>query len=125
VLPLIKSDFLDLLTASPEGNIGNYSPEFYDGNYCCVVLASKGYPDKYETGKELTGLDNITEDCLIFHSGTKSDGMKILSAGGRVLNVVGKSDTDLKSAIDTAYKNAEIINFENKYYRKDIAIKGL
>lgn len=125
VLPLIKSDFLDLLIASAEGNLVDYRLETYGDNYCCIVLASKGYPDEYETGREITGLDKVSEDCLIFHAGTKTDGKKILSAGGRVLNVVGKSGVDLKSAINSAYKNAEIINFENKYYRKDIGTKGL
>jgi phosphoribosylamine--glycine ligase len=88
-------------------------------------MASQGYPDKYETGKEITGLDNITDDCIVFHAGTKSDNGTIFSAGGRVLNVTGSSSKDLKSAIDIAYRNAEIINFENKFYRKDIGQKGL
>jgi phosphoribosylamine---glycine ligase len=125
VLPLIKSDLLDMFIASAEATLSNYSLDVYNDYYCSVVLASKGYPDKYETGKEITGLDKITQDCLVFHSGTKETGGKIFSNGGRVLNVVGKSGKDLKSAIDTAYKNAEIINFENKYYRKDIGRKGL
>src|SRR4030095_9712258 len=125
VLPLIKSDFLDLLISSSDGNIGAYMPEFYDDHYCCAVLTSKGYLDKYETGKEITGLDKVTDDCLVFHAGTKKDGKKLLTAGGRVLNVVGRSERDLRSAIDTTYRNAEIINFENKYYRKDIGFKGL
>ena len=125
VLPLINSDFLAMLIASSEGTIGKYKAEYGKSYYCCVVLASGGYPDKYESGKEITGLDKISEDCLVFHAGTETVDGKILSSGGRVLNVVGSSGTDLKQAIDTAYRNAEIINFENKYYRKDIGIKGL
>ena len=125
VLPLIKSDFLDLLIASADGTINNYKLETFNDYYNCVVLASKGYPDKYETGKEITGIDKVDKDCVVFHAGTKSVDGKILTNRGRVLNVVGKSGNDLKSAIEVSYKNAEVINFENKYYRKDIGQKGL
>ncbi len=125
VLPLLRSDFLELLIKSAEGNIKDYRVEAADEFYCCVVLASEGYPDKYLTGQEITGLDKITNDCIVLHAGTKrsADG-KILSNGGRVLNVVGKGST-LQQAIDTTYKNCEIINFENRYYRTDIGQKGL
>jgi phosphoribosylamine--glycine ligase len=126
VLPLIESDFLDLLLASAEGNLKNYSLETINMYYCSVVLASKGYPDKYETGKNISGLDAITENCIVFHAGTKKkpDG-QIVSSGGRVLNVVGHSDDSLKGAIDAAYENVDLINFENKYFRTDIGQKGL
>lgn len=125
VLPLVKSDLLDMFLASAEGTMPQYKLEVYDDYYCCVVLASAGYPDKFESGKEITGLDKITNDCIVFHAGTKSVESKILTAGGRVLNVVGKSADNLQSAINASYKNCEIINFENKYYRKDIGSKGL
>lgn len=126
VLPMIESDFLDLLLASAEGNIKDYKLVTNHNYYCSVVLASNGYPDKYETGKEISGLDSITENCIVFHAGTKknSEG-KFISSGGRVLNVVGYSNENLKKAIDTAYENVKIINFENKYFRTDIAKKGL
>ncbi|MFI5211657.1 MAG: phosphoribosylamine--glycine ligase [Ignavibacteria bacterium] len=125
VLPLVKSDFLELLLASADGRINEYRIENTNEHCASIVLASLGYPDKYETGKEITGLDNITNDCVVFHAGTKAVSGKILSAGGRVLNVTGRSAKDLKTAIEIAYNNAEIINFENKYYRKDIGQKGL
>lgn len=125
VLPLVETDFLDLLLASSEGNIKSYKLKTANDFYCSVVLASGGYPDKYEKGKEITGLENVASDCIIFHAGTKTTDGKVLSSGGRVLNVVGKSSTSLKEAIDTAYRNADIINFENKYFRKDIGQKGL
>ncbi len=126
VLPLIESDFLDLLIASAEGNINNYKLKTINSYYCSVVLASNGYPDKYDTGKEISGLAAITENCIVFHSGTKKmpDG-RVVTAGGRVLNVVGYSDENLKEAIDTAYLNVNLINFENKYFRTDIGQKGL
>jgi phosphoribosylamine--glycine ligase len=125
VLPLVESDFLDLLIASAGGKIKDYELKTGNDFYCCVVLASGGYPDKYEKGKEITGLENITDDCIVFHAGTKASDGKVLTSGGRVLNVAGKSSKSLKEAIDTAYKNADIINFENKYFRKDIGKKGL
>jgi len=125
VLPLVESDFLDMLIASADGNIKNYELKTGNDNYCCIVLASGGYPDKYEKGKEIKGLDSITDDCIVFHAGTKSTDGKVLTSGGRVLNVVGKSSTSLKEAIEAAYKNTDIINFDNKYFRKDIGKKGL
>jgi phosphoribosylamine--glycine ligase len=125
VLPLIKSDFLELLMLSAEGNIKNYKLDTYSEYFCCVVLASRGYPDKYETGMEIKGLDKITADCIVFHAGTKkSESGAVLTNGGRVLNVVGKADS-LKKAVEIAYKNAGIIEFDNKYFRTDIGKKGL
>jgi phosphoribosylamine--glycine ligase len=125
VLPLIKSDFLELLFASAGGNISDYVIETGSGYYCSVVLASSGYPDSYETGKEITGLDKVKQNCLVFHAGTRTENGRLLSNGGRVLNIVGFSESSLKEAIQTAYENAELINFDNKYYRKDIGVKGV
>lgn len=134
VLPLLKSDFLDLLIASscieqeglpPCPGIKDYNLQTHNAFYCSVVLASKGYPDSYETGKLVTGLDEVSDDCIVFHAGTKSENSNVLSSGGRVLNVVGKSTQSLQEAIDNAYKNIDKINFENKYYRTDIGMKGL
>jgi phosphoribosylamine---glycine ligase len=124
VLPLIKSDFLQLLISSSDGKVKEYEIETYNEFACCVVLASKGYPDAFESGKIISGLDKVDSDCLIFHSGTKAEGEKILTGGGRVLSVVCKGNT-LQDAVSKCYKNAELINFENKYLRRDIALKGL
>jgi len=125
VLPLVKSDLLEMFMASESGNMENYKLELNEGYCCCVVLASGGYPDGYETGKQISGLDNISDDCLVFHAGTRTENGEIVSSGGRVLNVVGYSKNSLKEAINTAYENAEKMEFENKYFRKDIATKGL
>lgn len=125
VLPLIKSDLLEIFMASESGSINNYRLEAGDGYTCCIVLASGGYPDSYETGKKITGLNSIGKDCLVFHAGTKNENGDVVSSGGRVLNVVGYSKSSLKEAISIAYENAAKINFENKYFRKDIAQKGL
>ncbi len=125
VLPLINSDIADMFTASASGTIDKYKLEL-NKNYCCtVVLASNGYPDKYETGKEITGFNDTGNGAIVFHAGTKAQDGKIISTGGRVLNVTGISELGLKEAINTAYHNADKINFENKYYRKDIGLKGL
>ncbi|NOS86072.1 MAG: phosphoribosylamine--glycine ligase [Ignavibacteria bacterium] len=126
VLPTISSDLAEMFISSANGSIGNYELKL-NGNFCCtVVLASNGYPDKYETGKEITGLNEISRDAIVFHAGTKStaDG-KILTNGGRVLNVTGISPLGLKEAINIAYHNAVNIDFENKYNRTDIGLKGL
>lgn len=125
VLPLIKSDFLELLLLASEGKLREYKHEFSDLHACTVVLASEGYPDNYITGFEIEGLNNITQGCVVFHAGTKLKNGKVVSSGGRVLNVTGISEKNLSEAIDIAYRNCELINFRNKYYRKDIGKKGL
>ncbi|MEO8513880.1 MAG: phosphoribosylamine--glycine ligase [Ignavibacteria bacterium] len=125
VLPKISSDIAGMFIASAKGDIPGYKLELNNNYYCTVVLASKGYPDKYETGKEITGLNDISSDSIVFHSGTKESEGKVLTNGGRVLNVTGISNLGLKEAINIAYHNADKINFENKYCRKDIGLKGL
>ncbi|HEY5536535.1 MAG TPA: phosphoribosylamine--glycine ligase [Ignavibacteria bacterium] len=124
VLPLLKSDFLALLISSVEGNIRNYIMDIYQDFNCCVVLASGGYPDKYETGKIITGLTDIDTDCLVFHSGTKLVDGNIITNGGRVLSIISKGKS-LKEAADKCYLNIGHINFEKMYFRRDIAMKGL
>ncbi|HMQ70435.1 MAG TPA: phosphoribosylamine--glycine ligase [Ignavibacteria bacterium] len=127
VLPLIRSDFLELLTASADNKIGNYKLEIFDKYACCVVMSSGGYPGDYETGKPITGTVNDINDhenVLVFHSGTKrSDEGGIITNGGRVLSVTGVSDESLKNAVENAYKKVSEIDFENKYFRKDIGSK--
>ena len=125
VLPKISSDIADMFIASANGTIDRYKLELNDNHCCTVVLASNGYPDKYDTAKKITGLNDITGDAFVFHAGTKSVNGEILTSGGRVLNVTGISDIGLKEAINIAYHNANNINFKNKYYRKDIVLKCL
>ncbi|MGH2575446.1 MAG: phosphoribosylamine--glycine ligase, partial [Ignavibacteria bacterium] len=85
VLPLIKSDFLKLLLTSHEGNLKDYNLETMDHFCCSVVLSSRGYPDNYDTGYEISGLNKITDDCIVFHAATKrTDDGKVVSSGGRV-----------------------------------------
>lgn len=122
VLPLIESDFLELLIASSNSEIKNYKLKIADEYSCCVVIASNGYPDAFETGKVISGTDNTRDNCIVFHSGTKYGKSKneILSIGGRVLTLTGISKTSLDDAVKIVYENIGKINFENKYYRKDI-----
>jgi len=127
VLPLIKSDFLQLLLASAENRIGNCNLEINDNFACCVVMASRGYPDEYEKEKEISGIENIKKykDSIVFHSGTKFSGEgKVISSGGRVLSVVGLSDTSMEEAVKNAYGRVSNIEFGNMYFRKDIGRKN-
>ncbi len=123
ILPRLKADMLEVIVACTESKLDSVSIEFDDEVKCCVVLASGGYPESYEKGKVITGLDDI-DNALLFHAGTKTEGNQILTNGGRVLNVVG-SGKDLQSAIDNTYAEVEKIAFDKAYYRSDIGAKGL
>ena len=120
VIPRIKSDLLDLFEGVADESLEDKNLEI-DNRYTAVImLVSKGYPGSYEKGKEITGIDKIT-DSIIFHAGTKvdEDSGKILTNGGRVLAVTSFGDT-MEKALKISYKNAELINFEGKHYRKDL-----
>lgn len=125
VLPLVKSDFLKLLISSSDGNIDEYKLEIHNKYSCCVILASKGYPEKYETNKTIKGLNDNSEDTFIFHSGTKysDDRKNVLTNGGRVLSVVALSGKSMKDAISKCYNEIDKIEYENMYFRKDIGFK--
>ncbi|MCC5942960.1 MAG: phosphoribosylamine--glycine ligase [Balneolaceae bacterium] len=123
ILPSLNNDLLDLMIASTEQRLDEKSIQIDDKYRCCVVLASEGYPQKYEKRKVISGLNDI-DDALIFHAGTAQIDGKIVSNGGRVLNVVSSGKT-LRGAIDNTYDAVKKISFENCYYRKDIGHKGL
>ncbi len=124
ILPSLESDLLKLMNAAAEGELNRHNVKV-DGKYRnCVVLASSGYPTGYDTGKEISGIENVSDEALVFHAGTKEIDGKIYSDGGRVLNVVGSGDT-LQEAITNTYKEVKKISFENLYYRSDIGVKGL
>ncbi|HRE42221.1 MAG TPA: phosphoribosylamine--glycine ligase [Ignavibacteria bacterium] len=124
VLPLIKSDFLELLIASATNNINSYKLETHNKYFVSVVLASGGYPEKYEKGFEISGLETLNSDTLVFHSGTALRNNKLITSGGRVLNIVSGSDISISDAREKVYNEINKLNFENMYYRKDIASKG-
>jgi phosphoribosylamine--glycine ligase len=118
-------DLYDYLAASANGNLSSLpKPSWKKQSAVCVVMASKGYPEAYPKGEEIASLDLKQKDTFVFHAGTKKEGNKILTNGGRVLGVTALGDT-LSSAISNAYSAAEKIHWQNKYYRKDIGKKGL
>ena len=120
VLPRLKSDLIDIMLKCIEGNLTEDDLQ-WEGNKCVtVILASGGYPESYEKGKEITGINEVDDDIIIFHGGTKLSGNKTVTDGGRVLAVtaMGKS---LEEARKKVYKNIPKINFEKMEYRTDIA----
>lgn len=121
VLPRMKNDIIDVMEACIDGKLSDVELEFEDNAAVCVVLASDGYPEKYDKGFEIKGLDTFKDKdgYYVFHAGTKFDGDKIVTNGGRVLGVVAKGE-DLKAARANAYKATEWIDFANKYMRNDI-----
>jgi phosphoribosylamine--glycine ligase len=118
VMLRIKSDFVDLLEGAATGTLENKTVEFDERAAAAVMLVSGGYPGKYDNGKIITGFEKVT-DSIIFHAGTKSDGNNILTAGGRVI-AVSSYGNDIKSALQTSYDNAKNLQFDKKYYRKDL-----
>lgn len=121
VLPRMKNDMIEVMEACIDGKLADVELEFEDNAAVCVVLASDGYPEKYEKGFEIKGLDTFKgkDGYYVFHAGTKFEGDKIVTNGGRVLGVVAKGD-DLKAARANAYEATEWIDFANKYKRNDI-----
>jgi phosphoribosylamine--glycine ligase len=118
VMPRIKTDFVELLLAVASQTLDEMEMEFDERAAATVMLVSGGYPDKYEKGKVITGLENV-EESIVFHAGTKQDGDNVVSNGGRVLSVTSYGNT-LKEAVETSYQSIKKIDFEKKYYRRDI-----
>ena len=123
LLPRMKSDLVPLLEATIDGNLGKCAIEWDARAAVTVVLASGGYPGKYETGKTVSGLDDAAklEDVQIFHAGTKRANGEVKTAGGRVLAVTALGST-LEAARARAYEAVSRIHFENSHYRRDIAL---
>jgi phosphoribosylamine--glycine ligase len=126
VLPILKGDFLELLYSAALGKIIKGSVDYNGGSSVCVVAASGGYPDSYQIGFEISGLDEMPADTIVFHAGTREENGKFFTNGGRVLGITSVlTDFNLMLAKDKAYQALENIKFENIYYRKDIADKAL
>ena len=122
VLPRMKNDLVDLFEACIDGTLDQIDLEFEDNAAVCVVLASAGYPEHYEKGFEIRGLENFKdrEGYYVFHAGSKFDEQgRVVTNGGRVLGVTA-TGTNLKEARANAYKATEWIDFDNKYMRHDI-----
>src|SRR5213080_3035045 len=126
LLPRMKSDLLPLLEATIDGTIERCAIEWDARSAVTVVLASAGYPGKYETGKLISGIDEAAklDDVQIFHAGTKRDGDEVKTAGGRVLAVTALGLT-LEAARARAYQAVSRIDFENRHYRRDIALNAV
>lgn len=130
VLPLLKTDLLDIFEACTNQTLSEISVSFETGSAACVILASGGYPQKYETGKAISGLNDeggLTvedESTAVYHSGTRLEDGRFLTNGGRVLGICHKAST-LGDAIKGAYSAAENISFEGCYKRMDIGKSGL
>ena len=121
VLPRMKNDIVEVFEACIDGTLDKINLEFEDNAAVCVVLASDGYPVKYEKGLQISGLEKFKDNdsYFVFHAGTKFDNGNIVTNGGRVLGVTAKGN-NLKEARANAYEATKWVNFDNKYMRNDI-----
>lgn len=124
LLPAMESDLLEVMLATVNFELEETEVRMSGDHYCCVVMASGGYPGAYEKGKEISGIGQVSEDALVFQSGTREENGRLLTNGGRVLSVVA-AGPDLTRAISRCYKEVEKISFDGAYYRRDIGKKGL
>lgn len=126
VLPLLESDLAEIMLACATGTLDQADVAWSDKAAVCVVMASGGYPESYETGKVITGLAEVDaqENTVVFHAGTKNAAGSIVTAGGRVLGVTAVDD-NIRAARDRAYAAVENIKFDGAFYRKDIAWRAL
>lgn len=123
LLPRLKSDLLELFNATLDGKLENFAIEFENKSAVCVIMAANGYPDEYKKNTEIKNLnaaEKSGDNIIIFHSGTKQDGDKILAIGGRVLGVTALSDS-IKQAKNDAYKAVDVIDWKEGFCRRDIA----
>ncbi len=127
VLPLLETDMLDIMEAIWEEKLDTLDIKWSNKSCACVVMASGGYPEKYETGKEISGFDadgQVDADAFVYHAGTKLVDGKYLTAGGRVLGITAVGG-NLREALDKAYSAVGKISFEKAHYRKDIGQRAL
>jgi phosphoribosylamine--glycine ligase len=122
VLPRLKTDLLDIMLAVVNNNLSRIDIEWSDNACIGVVMASGGYPGSYKKGLPISGLNNLDDDILIFHAGTKLDSTgRVVTNGGRVLTIVATADT-IAHAREKVYNNISRIQFEGCHYRRDIAL---
>ena len=124
IIPKLKTDLVEVLNACVNKNLKSINLDWHEDKSLCIVLCSKGYPDKYENNIQIKNLENIQlmENEYIFHAGTKKDNSKIYSNGGRVLNFVIRSK-DFKNNREKAINLINQVNWDNGFYRKDIGYK--
>ena len=119
VLFRLDTDLNKIMTAIIDNNLKNIEINYSKEEAICVMLTSGGYPEDYEKGKVITGLENLDSDIVVFHSGTKFDGEDIVTNGGKVIGITAKGSS-VKRASNKVYENIKKINFEGMHYRKDI-----
>ena len=124
VLPLIETDLIDLVESVCLGNLGDLKLQLSNKHAVCVIAASGGYPDSYEKGKKISGLDRLDHEVTVFHAGTQRSNGDLVTSGGRVLGVTS-TGSDLKQAVEKVYSNISRIQFEGMHYRRDIAKRAL
>jgi len=124
LLSRLETDLLDLLEACVEGTLARQAPRWKAGAAVCVIAASGGYPDAYETGKPIHGLGEAAREAVVFHAGTRLQDGVFLTSGGRVLGVTA-TGRDLHEARERAYRATRAVNFEGMHFRHDIGAKGL
>ena len=122
VLPLLESDLLEIMQATASGNLDKCEVKFADRAACCVIMASAGYPEQYESGYEITIAPEVYDS--VYVAGAKLADGKLVNAGGRVLGVTAVED-DLGSAIRSAYEKCKKVSFANAYYRSDIGAAAM
>jgi len=125
ILPRLKNDLLEVLDAAVDGRLSEIELQWKDEDCVCVVIASEGYPDEYQVGKRIAGITSAKEisGIQVFHAGTKRQNGELLSAGGRVLNIVG-CGSGIFEALSKTYQAVDKIFFDNMYYRKDIGYRA-
>lgn len=125
VLPLLKGDLVEIMLACIDGNLANVEIPWSAGAAVTVVLAAGGYPKAYEKGAEITGLaEAAAKGCLVFHAGTAEKDGAVVTAGGRVLNIVAEA-ADIKTAVEKAYRGVDCVHFADAFCRRDIAHRAL
>ena len=121
ILPMLKTDLMEIFEAVTDERLADIDIEWEDGACVCVVLASGGYPESYQKGKEIK-IGDLDEGVVLCHAGTAIKDNKLVTSGGRVIGVCAKGET-IEQARKVAYANVEKVRFENMHYRKDIGIK--
>lgn len=125
LLPRMKNDLVEVILAACEGRLDKIKMEWDKRSCVCVVMSSGGYPGEYEAGKEIQGLEKAAKDkALVFHAGTKKEGERFLTSGGRVLGVTALGE-NIEKAIENVYAAVEEIRFDRCFFRRDIGAKAL